>query len=190
MALQSELARRGLQGATLKQYQAEAEQRFDSDLLSQAPVQQGKWIDLTLPNRALTFPSLCPICLKPNPDSSVSIESEQRHFAGYRILYSKYRYLRLAVPHCRTCARNFLLWQRIRRISIVLGLLLAVFVALEFDLDRWVGWALIIPLCGPGIWASTYLKRSVRLVYFDEKWLGFRLRSMEYAERFKALNSA
>ena len=187
-AVRSEVARRGLQGTSLRQYQDEAEKRFDAAVLRHAPVQHGEWIEITVPNRALTFPAICPTCLKANPDSSVSIRSEQTHYAGYRVVYTKHKYLTLTVPHCGACARHFLLWQRISRISIVLGLLLAVFVRIKFDLDTWAGWALVVPLCGPGIWASTYLKRSIRLVSFDEKWLGFRLRSMEYAKQLQALN--
>ena len=188
-AVQSELARRGLQDISLRQYQDEAEKRFDSAMVGHALIQHGEWIEITVPNGALTFPAMCPTCLKSNPDSRVSIRSEQEHFAGYRVLYTKHRYLRVTVPHCGACARRFLLRQRISRISIVFGILLTVFVTVKFHLDTWAGWALIVPLCGPGVWASTYLKRSIRLVNFDEKWLGFRLRSMEYAKQFRALNS-
>jgi hypothetical protein len=153
-----------------------------------APVQRGDWIEITIPNRALTFPAMCPTCLKSNPDSSVSIRSEKEDFAGYRVAYTKHRYLRVTVPHCGGCARHFLLWQRISRISIVLGLFLGVLILLKFDLPGWMGWVLVVPLAGPGIWASMYLNRSIRLVYFDEQWLRFRLRSMEYAKQFQALN--
>ena len=72
------------------------------DFGGHAPVQHGDWIEITVPNRALTFPAICPTCLKANPDSSVSIRSEQTHYAGYRVVYTKHKYLTLTVPHCGT----------------------------------------------------------------------------------------
>jgi hypothetical protein len=70
----------------------------------------------------------------------------------------------------------------------VLGFLLTAVLSIGLDLERWVGWALIVALCGPGIWGSTYLKRSVRLVDFGDEWLRFKFRSVEYAEEFESLN--
>jgi hypothetical protein len=188
IAIHSELARRGLQGTSLKRYQEEMEKQIDAAVLGQAPVQRGKWIEITVPNGPLRFPPMCPTCLKLNPDSDVLIRSEQEDVSS-RIVYSKHRYLTITIPHCGACAHRFLFWQKISQISIVVGILLGVFIMIKFNLDRWAAWALVVPLCTPGILASMYLKRSVRLVHFDLKWLGFSFRSIEYATKFKALNS-
>jgi hypothetical protein len=187
-ALQVELSRRSLQNTSLAQYQLQAQNEIDATIRSRAPVAEGKWVKVIVPKGRVQFPSVCPSCLGPTPDTHVSIKSE-KETSKHRVIYRRIQYLVIAVPHCKSCARRFKFWQRISSASILLGIGTAVVVALKFDMDRWAVWLLAVPFCGPGIWASIYLKRSVRLVDYDDRWMEFTFKSFEYASLFHRLNS-
>jgi hypothetical protein len=189
-ALQVELSRRRLQNTSLDQYQVQAQKEIDEAIRSCAPVAEGNWVKVIVPRGSPLFPSVCPSCLGTNSDTPVSIRSERENFAGYRVLYTKFKYLVITIPHCRSCARRFILWQRISSASILVGMLAALVISLIFKFGRGALWLLIVPFCSPGILASIYLKRSVRLADYDDKWLDFRFKSFEYANLFHRLNSA
>ncbi len=188
-ALWTELTRRSLESKTLGRYRVEKQRQSDAEIYSGIPAKEGGWVKVLVRNHALRFPSACPSCLKPNPDTQIVVSSEQQRFAGYRVLYTKYKYLTVRVPYCSACARRLSMWKAVTTAAIFLGILVDVTIMVSFKLDRWVGWVLIIPLCGPGIWASTSLGRYVRLVGYDERWLEFCFRSPEYANQFHQLNA-
>lgn len=187
-ALHVELGRRGLQNTSLDRYQEQVQKEIDSANRLCKPVVEGKWVKVVVPNGPLLFPSVCPSCLGPNPETPVSINSERGTFK-HRIVYTKVKYLVLEFPHCKACARRFKFWQGISTVSIFLGMGVTAVISEKFKMDRWAVWLLIVPFCGPGIWASIYLKRSVRLVDYDDKGLEFKFHSIEYANVFYGLNS-
>ena len=125
IALRAELSRRRLQNTSLSQYQEQAQKEIDTAIRTCAPVVEGNWVKVIVPRGSLRFPSVCPSCLGTNPDTHVSIRSERENFAGYRVFYTKFKYLVITIPHCRFCARRFVLWQRISGASIVVGILAA-----------------------------------------------------------------
>jgi hypothetical protein len=187
-ALWMELTRRGLQSKTLGSYREERQRQTDAQIYSGTPTKAGEWVKVLVRTGTLRFPSICPSCLVPNPDAQILLKSEQHRFAGYRVFYIKYKYRTVWIPYCSACARRLSIWMRVSTAATLLGLMLCVAIMVSFNLDRWAASLLIIPLCGPGIWASTSLGHYVRLVHDDENSLELRFKSPEYANHFHQLN--
>ena len=57
-----------------------------------------------LPTHSIRFPRVCPHCLRPT-DTEVVLKTKSE-FAGFFVLYTKWRHWRLQVPFCRRTWRH------------------------------------------------------------------------------------
>jgi hypothetical protein len=188
-ALSAELKRRGLEGVSLQRYTQEADKRAESDIRKEGPLVKGRWVHVAVPKGVIEFPQLCPSCLRPECDVLVFISSHEQKFAGYRVLYTKWRYLQIAVPHCRRCSTRQRRLQRVGQGLAVIGLVLGLVMGIRYNLGWWMTGVLGAALVLPGIAVDTYPFRSVRLAAYDDNWMEFHFKSLEYAKEFHRLNS-
>ncbi len=188
-ALQAEISRRNLGKISLPEYGVEMERRLDADIRARGPVVEGDWAVVTVPRRRLRFPPVCPCCLVPDASTYIHMKSERETFRNYRVIYTRVQYLVLAVPHCKSCASRFKRWRVIWRASVVVGFSASLVIAVTLHLPSWVAGLLGILFFAAARVGPTYLKRAVRFLDYDDKWLDFRFRSLEYAREFYRLNS-
>ena len=134
------------------------------------------------------FPTVCARCLKPDAEWELPVASDYGRFAGFYFFYTKHKHLQVNVPHCGECAVKI---NRVRSWStagIVAGLIVGVALAVWLDLGRFGTILLGMILCSPGIAASEYLYRAVRIKNYDDRRIVFRFKSAGYARLFETLN--
>jgi hypothetical protein len=91
---------------------------------------------------------------------------------------------------CVDCARREKRLQKYGQGLAMLGLLLAVWIAIHFDLGRGSGIALGIAFAAPGIFLSELAGKPVRVGRYDDNTVEFNFKSSKYAELFRTLNQS
>ncbi len=148
-----------------------------------------KWVTVVVPRGGLLFPNACPGCLRPSPSSDEAVASDYGRFGGYYVLFATTKHLVAQIPHCSECAGRL---KRIRTwsaMAILAGLAGAVVVDIRLGLSRFWEFAVAVAFCAPGIIASEYLGRAVRIGKYDKDRVEFRFKSTEYAAQFESLNT-
>jgi hypothetical protein len=93
------------------------------------------------------------------------------------------------VPVCRDCKEKERRLQKLTQFAILAGIAAAVAISIKFDLSR--GWALLLGVVfvAPGVFASEYIGKPVRVGHYDDELAEFKFKSPEYANMFKLANS-
>ena len=86
----------------------------------------------------ILFPNLCPVCLSPGPSSRQSITSDYGKFSGYYVFFTTKKHLVTQIAICPNCLAKERRLQKYAGAFVIVGLLIAVAVAIGFDLGR--GW--------------------------------------------------
>jgi hypothetical protein len=138
----------------------------------------------------IQFPHLCPVCLSDGPSTVQSIASDYGKFSGYYVFFTTRKHLVTQVRICTDCVAKERKLQKYSRALVVVGLLVALGVAIRFDLGRGSGWFLAVALGAPGILLSELVGKPVRVGRYDDETIEFNFKSPEYAEQFRSLNQA
>jgi hypothetical protein len=145
---------------------------------------------VTVTRGQIQFPNLCPVCLSAAPSSLQSIASDEGKFSGYYVFFTTRKHLVTQIAVCTDCARKEKQLQKYCRALVLLSLLVAVGVAIHFDLGRGSTIALGIALGAPGILLSELAGKPVRVGRYDDDTVEFSFKSSKYAELFRALNQS
>src|SRR5277367_963139 len=89
---------------------------------------------VTVTRGQIQFPNLCPVCLSAGPLSRQAITSDYGQFSGYYVFFTTRRHLVTQIAVCTECARKEKRLQKYCRALAILGLLVAVGIAIHFDL--------------------------------------------------------
>jgi hypothetical protein len=135
------------------------------------------------------FPNFCAICVRPGPSEALSVTSDEGKFSGYYVAFTTWKHLITSVPVCRDCKEKERRLQKLTRFAILAGIVLAAAIAIKFDLSR--GWAILLGVVfvAPGVLASEYIGKPVRVGQYDDELVEFKFKSPEYANMFELANS-
>jgi hypothetical protein len=136
----------------------------------------------------IQFPNLCPVCLGAGPLSLQSIASDYGKFSGYYVFFTTRKHLVTKIAVCDECAKKEKRLQKNCRALAMLGLLVAVGIAIHFDLGQGSSFALAIALGAPGILLSELAGKPVRVGRYDDNTVELSFTSAKYAELFRTLN--
>jgi len=155
-----------------------------------------KWMRVVVPSsQNLRFPSLCPGCLRPEPDASSRVRSERGRLKGFYVVYIKREYLWVTVPFCKECADRRGRWEKLDMalllIAVIASFALSLWFAVSLNVQPWEFWvvflavaAILIALCNRLV--RDY--RAVRIKQHDDNTVTFAFSHPEYAREFGRLN--
>ena len=143
------------------------------------------WTDVGVPRNSYRFPDRCANCLRPNPEVSLPLKSDQSHLKGYYFVVTMHEYLRVEVPFCKGCADRQVRWERIGAVALGTAFVGGVGIGI------WLGWlaGLLGVLLGvPAYWLLYYRGWAVRVPWYGKNTVGLSFKRPQYAQEFVLLN--
>jgi hypothetical protein len=146
------------------------------------------WAYVSVPRDAYRFPDICPACLKPKPEASLRLSSDQGYFKRFYVFGSVFEHLWVQVPFCTACAARQMRWKKIGQCLLVLALVSGVGIGIFLDMGRWPTILLTLLLAAPAFWLMDCPRLSVRVLWYSKDRLGFSFKHPQYAHDFALLN--
>jgi|ERR1035437_3707568 uncharacterized protein (DUF983 family) len=155
-----------------------------------------KWMRVVVPSsQKLRFPSLCPGCLRPEPDASLRVRSEKGRLTGFYIVYIKWEHLWVTVPFCKECADRRGRWEKLDLalllIAVIASFALSAWFAVSFNAEPWQMWIVFLAVAAISTALCNRLVRdyrAVRIKQQDDNTVTFAFSHPEYAREFGRLN--
>jgi len=159
-------------------------------------VSMAEWMRVVVPSsQKLRFPSMCPACLRPEPDGSLRVRSEKGRLTGFYIVYIKREYLSVTVPFCKECADKRVWWEKLDLalllIAVMASFALSAWFAISFNAEPWQFWIVFLMVAAISTALCNRLVRdyrAVRIRQHDENTITFAFSRPEYAREFGRLN--
>ncbi len=151
----------------------------------------GNPVRVKLARKTVSFPPVCPHCLLP-ASVTIGIEESGRHFSGFYVFYTRWKYSTIQVPFCAEFGA------RLRTAStvctagffVLIGLFILVVLAFEIALEGWQAALAVILIIGI-TWIPPMIVRPgtyIQLLGATEDSIEFEVSDADYAKRLPALN--
>jgi hypothetical protein len=155
-----------------------------------------KWMRIVVPSsQKVRFPSLCPGCLRPEPDASLRVRSEKGRLTGFYIVYIKWEHLWVTVPFCKECADRRGRWEKLDLalllIAVIASFAASAWFAVSFNAEPWQMWIVFLAVAVISTASCNRLVRdyrAVRIKLRNDNTVTFAFSHPEYAREFGRLN--
>jgi hypothetical protein len=160
-------------------------------------IRKPKWTLVVVPSsRGFCFPSLCPGCLRLEPNAQMRVRSEKSRLQGFYLVATKWENLYVTVPCCGDCAKRRRRWEKFDAtllvITAIAALALALWIAVWLDVPPWAFWAIFLGVAAAIKVVCDWLVsdfRAVRIRRYDNDTTTFAFSRTEYAREFARFNS-
>lgn len=150
-----------------------------------------------IPRVPLSFPGICPGCLRPKPETQVRIRSEKAKLKGFYLVATKWQHLWVTVPFCNDCADRRARWEKRDLLLLLVAVIAAFAVAglLEswLTVGVWFFWAAFLGAAATFTALCNRMvndQRAVRIRHFNDTTITFSFCHSEYAREFARLNGS